>query len=339
MWDYENRLKQASKTGVTVSYTYDALGRRVQRTSSTGGTTKFVYDGADVVRDLDGSGATTADYLNGPGIDNKIRQTVSGTGSYFFTDHLGTTRGLTVAGGSVTSSLSYDSFGTLTSGSTSTRYTYTGREIDSDTALMYYRARFYDPGEGRFISEDPIGFRGGDINLYSYVNNNPLRFSDPQGTQGRSDAKWQPGEVAAMRRLADHVRSMGSCPGGTSVYICCRDIDMNVLTKFFSKATGVRHCFIKTPNVEAEMNPAANAPQPIWPFGTRTEITPHTGQSKTALSCVPACNVDQECVEHELEIGKPTGRWALTNNCNTLVTEIVRKCQKTGRKYNRCSTP
>ncbi|MCA1602560.1 MAG: hypothetical protein LC776_13245 [Acidobacteria bacterium] len=66
-WDFENRLKQASKSdGVTVTYNYDALSRRIQRTSTTGGTTKFVYDGADVVRDLDGSGATIADYLNGP---------------------------------------------------------------------------------------------------------------------------------------------------------------------------------------------------------------------------------------------------------------------------------
>src|SRR5436190_12586722 len=69
-WDSENRLKQASKSGgVAVTYTYDAVGRRVQRTSTTGGTTKFVYDGADVMRDLDASGNTVADYLNAPGID------------------------------------------------------------------------------------------------------------------------------------------------------------------------------------------------------------------------------------------------------------------------------
>jgi YD repeat-containing protein len=84
-WDYENRLKQASKSGgVTVTYAYDALGQRIQRTSSTGGTEKFVYDGADILRDLDGSGATIADYLNGPSIDNKLRQTASGIVSYFW---------------------------------------------------------------------------------------------------------------------------------------------------------------------------------------------------------------------------------------------------------------
>lgn len=79
-WDYENRLKQATLAGgVTVTYSFDALGRRVQRTGTLSGTEKFVYDGADVVRDLDVSNATVADYLNGPGIDNKLRQTSGGS--------------------------------------------------------------------------------------------------------------------------------------------------------------------------------------------------------------------------------------------------------------------
>ena len=181
MWDYENRLKQANKSGgVTVTYAYDALGRRVQRTTSVGATTKFVYDGVDAVRDLDGNGNTVTDYLNGPGIDNKLRQTTGATASYFATDHLGTTRVLTGASGSVISSLAYDSLGNVASGQATTRYTYTGREIDPETGLMYYRARVYDAPQGRFVSEDPIGFRGG-INLYAYVRNNSLNRIDPKG--------------------------------------------------------------------------------------------------------------------------------------------------------------
>ena len=61
-----------------------------------------------------------------------------------------------------------------------TRYGYTGRELDTDTGLMYYRARWYDPQAGRFISEDPIGFDGG-MNWYAYVENNPINFNDPSG--------------------------------------------------------------------------------------------------------------------------------------------------------------
>jgi len=118
--DYENGLKQASLSGgITVTHSYDALGRRIQR-SSSGSTIKFVYDGADVMRDLDATGATIADYINGPEIDNKLRQTVSGTGSYFFADHLATTRGLTDTNGNASSGLTHDSFGNLTSGSTTT---------------------------------------------------------------------------------------------------------------------------------------------------------------------------------------------------------------------------
>lgn len=187
-WDYENRLKQASLSGgVTVNYTYDALGRRVQRTSSTSGTAKFVYDGLDVIRDLDGSGATVADYLNAPGIDNKLRQSVSGTASYFLGDHLGSTRALADASGNVSSSLTYDSFGATTSAAT--RYTFTGREQDDDVGLIYFRARWYDPAQGRFISEDPIGFNGG-MNWYAYVNNSPLNAIDPYGLAKCKDPKY-----------------------------------------------------------------------------------------------------------------------------------------------------
>jgi RHS repeat-associated protein len=181
-WDYENRLKQADSGSVTVNYSYDALGRRIQRSSSQSGTTKFIYDDADVLRDLDGSGSTVTDYLNAPGIDNKLRQTTGSTASYIVADHLGTTRALADASGNITDVLAYDSFGNVTSGQAPTRYSYTGREVDSDTGLIYYRARWYDPQTGRFAGEDPIRFEGG-VNFYAYVDNRPLRYTDPSGLQ------------------------------------------------------------------------------------------------------------------------------------------------------------
>lgn len=60
-------------------------------------------------------------------------------------------------------------------------YTYTGREMDYETGLYYYRARYYDPKVGRFITKDPIGFGGSDVNLYVYVGNNPINLVDPTG--------------------------------------------------------------------------------------------------------------------------------------------------------------
>jgi RHS repeat-associated protein len=184
-WDPENRLEQVTLPGsLTVTNKYDALGRRIQRTTSAGADERYVYDGQDVVADLNSSSAVTTTYFNGPGIDDHLRQLSSTTGvSYFLTDHLNTTAALADASGTVIETLAYDSFGN-NAGSTRTRYTYTGRERDPDTGLLYYRARFYDPRLARFISEDPIGFAGGDVNLYGYVWQSPLRHTDPSGLDG-----------------------------------------------------------------------------------------------------------------------------------------------------------
>ena len=126
---------------------------------------------------------------------------------YFLTDHLGSTVALADSSGSIVSSTSYDSFGNVISKQATasaasstgnatpniaTAYHYTGREYDSDTGFYYYRNRWYDPEIGRFISEDPIGFAGEDVNLYGYVWNNPYGFIDPFGYQGWGErfADW-----------------------------------------------------------------------------------------------------------------------------------------------------
>src|SRR5207244_3482681 len=80
--------------------------------------------------------------------------------------------------------LDYDAFGNVTNetnGTNGDRYKWTGRELDSATGLQYNRARFYQPSVGRFSAEDPIGFAGGDVDLYRYARNNPTNASDPSG--------------------------------------------------------------------------------------------------------------------------------------------------------------
>lgn len=180
-WDFENRLTQVvTPASGSVAYKYDALGRRVQSAPANGVATNFTYDGADVVLDRTSNGAS-AEYLNGPGIDNKIRQKgVSSKTTYYFTqDRLGSISSLTGSNGSLVERQSYDAYGN-SAGSANTRYGFTGRERDSVTGLMYYRARWYDPQLGRFISEDPIGLAGG-INQFGYVGNDPQNRVDPSG--------------------------------------------------------------------------------------------------------------------------------------------------------------
>ncbi len=88
---------------------------------------------------------------------------------------------LTDAAGTVTESYTYDEYGRpLSSSFVGNRYFFTGREYDKETGLYYYRARYYDPAMGRFLTQDPIGYAGG-MNLYGYCGNNPVNFVDPWG--------------------------------------------------------------------------------------------------------------------------------------------------------------
>jgi RHS repeat-associated protein len=202
-WDYENRVVTANN-GDEINFEYDALGRRVKRTKGTE-ITKFTYDGQDVV--MDNVNNVITKYQNGLGIDNKLKLKSNGVSKYFLQDHLGSTTALTNSSGSVIESATYDSFGNSTN-NLSTRYQFTGREFDTDLGLHYYRARFYDAKLGRFISEDPIGFAGGDVNLFAAVGNNPVNGNDPSGLSGNdfieniNEARFR-----AEQTIIDHVES------------------------------------------------------------------------------------------------------------------------------------
>lgn len=179
-WDARGRLTRATlSNGQQVDYAYDALNRRATR-STGGATTSFLYDEDDVVLDRSGGGATVS-YLNGLEADEKLRQipSASGTPQYFLRDYLGSISALTDATGGVVERRSYESYGSGLPSSL-TRYGFTGREHDDLTGFYYYRTRWYDAQAGRFLSEDPIGFEGG-VNLYAYVENSPVNFTDPFG--------------------------------------------------------------------------------------------------------------------------------------------------------------
>jgi RHS repeat-associated protein len=113
-----------------------------------------------------------------------------GTVRYYHADALGSVTALTDASESVQTRYKYESFGktemTLDDGhGAANPFRYTGRELD-ETGDYYYRARYYNPVLGRFISEDPIGLLGG-INLYSYVGNNSINGIDPFGLDWLED--------------------------------------------------------------------------------------------------------------------------------------------------------
>ena len=218
-WDHRNRLTtvtyrtSAHAKTKEVFYTYDAFNRRIAKDVDTDGDgdidtgERYVYDDQPgmldpVVLVFDASGNLQTRALNGPSVD-QLFASETDTGDVFWTltDHQGTVRDIaeydaTSGDTEIVNHIRYGAFGNITSQTdpaTSTtptnpdvllatfRTSYTGREWDADAALFYYRARWYDPMAGRFISEDPIGFNGGDVNLQRYVNNSSINWIDPTG--------------------------------------------------------------------------------------------------------------------------------------------------------------
>jgi RHS repeat-associated protein len=177
-WDARNRLVGIAGPGVSANFEYDALRRRISKTINAA-RTEYQYDGNDIVTEI-GGGAVEAAYLRSLDIDEPfVRQAASS--EYYHTDLLRSTLKLTDINVQITASFTYGAFGLTTSmGSSSNPFQYTGRENDG-TGLYYYRARYYSPLLQHFISEDPIGFSGGDLNLYAYVENDPVNYIDPEG--------------------------------------------------------------------------------------------------------------------------------------------------------------
>jgi RHS repeat-associated protein len=180
-YDAENRLTSAVGAGNTASYTYDAQGRRRTRTV-IGPATVFVTDAANrEVLEYDGaSGAIQRWYAYGLG-SNVLNQTnvVPGTRTAFIPDIQGSIIASLDSGSGALSKIGYLPYG-KSAGATAP-FGYTGQRIDPETnALYYYRARHYSPAWGRFLQPDPFGMNGG-VNLYAYVGNDALNFTDPNG--------------------------------------------------------------------------------------------------------------------------------------------------------------
>ena len=166
---------------MTATFTYDALGRR-QSKKLNAATTQFLYDGLNPVQELNGK-TVVANLLTGLGIDEYLTRTSAAGARNFLADALGSTVALADATGAVPTQYTYEPFGaTGVVGTDTNSFQFTGRENDG-AGLSYHRARYYHPGLQRFVSEDPLGPLGGDLNLFVYVLNAPLDFTDRIGLE------------------------------------------------------------------------------------------------------------------------------------------------------------
>jgi RHS repeat-associated protein len=226
-WDYANRL--TSFSGKT--YAYDLFGRT--STTANGSTTRYVGLSGNTVGERNTTTGVATDYVFGPGIDEPLaKRTANGSITYFGVDGLGSVVVSTDPTGAVQSSTGYSPWGE-TATMPPELFGYTGRETGGPS--WYYRARYYDAVRGRFLSEDPVKHKSGDLNFYRYVSNLPTKYIDPMGlavSEPRSvpctncSPVIQQGARDALRHICDSTRTNGRCASVLrryGRYDCLRD--------------------------------------------------------------------------------------------------------------------
>jgi len=162
----------------TVSeFTYDGAGLRAKK--KVGGSATYYVNANYEVKD----GVATK-YITAA--DLKVAQIKGNAVSYYHKDHLNSSSVMTNVSGVKVEGTEYAPYGTVRAfaGTPVTSYRYTGKELDTDTGLYYYGARYYDPMIGRFITADSVVsdfYDPQDLNRYAYARNNPMKYVDPNG--------------------------------------------------------------------------------------------------------------------------------------------------------------
>lgn len=174
-YDQAGRLTTATTPTGSGTYTYNGLGQRTSKKVGTV-TTNFVWD-AGTVPNMLSDGSTN--YLYGPD-GNPIEQTNGTATSFYVHDQIGSTRTLLTTTGTVTGSYDYTPYGTGThTGTAATPLQFSGQYNDTETGLIYLRARYYDPTTAQFLTIDPLLSQ--TSTPYAYVTGNPLNRTDPSG--------------------------------------------------------------------------------------------------------------------------------------------------------------
>jgi RHS repeat-associated protein len=193
-YDASDRLQTLTKAGVTTTYSYDGFGRRVRKFSSSGAasTVLFVYDTqGQLLGEYSNTGAALREYV---WLGNVPIAVFTPNGSnpplvyQLHTDHLNTPRIATDTAGNIRWRWMAEPFGSTVAesnpsnlGAITLPLRFPGQYFDQESGLHFNWHRYLDPQNGRYTQPDPLGLDAGDVGLYSYVFNQPTRFTDPDG--------------------------------------------------------------------------------------------------------------------------------------------------------------
>lgn len=280
-----------------IEYLHDPQGRRIAKKVNGVIVEKYLWQGLTrLLAVYNGSNALVMRFQYADG-RMPVTMTNESATYYLGYDQVGSLRLVTDSNGNAVKQVDYDSFGNILTDSNPTftiPFGFAGGLHDRDINLVRFGFRDYDPETGRWTAKDPIGFAGGDVDLWGYVQNNPVNWTDPFGLE---------------------------------VYICGRPADLPF------PANLANHEWLMTDTKEAGLGavagqiPAQNGNSNLP--GVPVQVVDHTGQFDAEnSSCEYVPTADEGCVNNELVPGRNLGTWGATNNCQTFVNDVINKCTK-----------
>jgi hypothetical protein len=162
------------------------------------------------------------------------------------------------------------------------------------------------------------------VNALAYTVGNDVVFGAGQYQPATSNGRRLLGhELTHVVQQNKEIKK--NMPIQRKVSYCCREIKTGKsVIDIISSIFGLEHCWLKTDTKTAGMGPAQEGPLPAWPFGIDTKVVDHS--KEIAKKCEEILAVNEDCVNTALEIGKSTGKWSSSNNCNTFAQGVIHKC-------------